>query len=1178
MEILDTAVGEVEHQSFNGPTLRFLTLEDEYTNRIINDKTPKQRALHLDDAFFEKITELDWKKQSLRPQSEAIKNLPSSHDETDEYSGDDDEVKQAATRPPHEKKRPQLDREKSLELYSQLLFVTINQFVSEQQRKDAPLQGEIYVYGQEVFGITQDKHRELFSRVKELKPPTCHVEVKVLEARDIEAKDANGFSDPYCMLGVVTDNSFDRKLRRKSSKTKTVTEQLEEDLIKLTSVKKKTLNPTWNETITLKVNDVMTQTLHLDMWDQDEDDAFLDKDNRLTQIKGVAGVGRFLKQVVQSSRKCSGSTSMDDFLGFVEFPIKDIPSSGIDQWFPLQARSAKSTTRGDCHLVIRLVGHQNNNNSNNEAKFSPSRLDTYGAFLKTFVTYDGRHAEDLDDVFGSGDLSRFAQWILHQYVIQNNITLLQRAVCEWEVYSAYHQTQPLKYSFLEELLSRITYNWKTSGLSVVEEETFHQSLDAFLEHCLRLIDNHRTLYPATESGKLSRLNNMLNCIKTIQTIPNYCASRSNNIEEEIRNTIKISAERWYTVQYAWFEPKDPTLASAILSMVSLSELIVTDLLKALKFYTKIFKEIDVDYFSLTYLALEKLLASDMRQSISKMEPQELQLEVGDGDLGTKLLSLYLAAKEIMEYSQYLPLSQKTELAFDNSHVWFKEFIDHWFKVAKKKALARIAKAVEIDQAMVVDTSVKYSTSAVDVTCCFYQLCQFWKRLRWPDATGSYLFVTKLTDDICEAARYYADTLETKLKKNDYYDDNPSYFGVSESLCITLNNLAYTQQWLDELETHLDWPSIISGMMLSHNEREAKKCEETLKQLSENAQDVLLRKIDDMIDHIGEKMSVDIKRFVSQLVGQDESVDISEAMDPLLSYLEKSMRTFYSTLVRPVFDRTLLRLWTMVVDNISSTVGGDKGKPPIFYERLNQVVEVLIDFFCVDGIGIPLDKMMTDAVKVLIEDLLLGQLSTEKLIEEYYAEKMRGISAEKPAEFGELALRMFYDLKNGKLHIELLNGRNLPALDSNGYCDPYVKLRLAPRHLFPTATVERTEVKKKTLFPLFDAKFQFSVPVEACKQPGAHLQMTVYDYDVLTDDMAGQVFATLNYVPGLDTEIPATFSGIEQVILPLTHPTLEGTHFEILKARSDEAAVKFVKRRQDLHHKMLLMRDKLNKRS
>jgi hypothetical protein len=37
-------------------------------------------------------------------------------------------------------------------------------------------------------------------------------------------------------------------------------------------------------------------------------------------------------------------------------------------------------------------------------------------------------------------------------------------------------------------------------------------------------------------------------------------------------------------------------------------------------------------------------------------------------------------------------------------------------------------------------------------------------------------------DICEAARHYADALEKKLKDNNYYDDNPSYFGVSDSVC------------------------------------------------------------------------------------------------------------------------------------------------------------------------------------------------------------------------------------------------------------------------------------------------------------------------------------------------------------------------------------------------------------
>lgn len=1138
-----------------------------YTGSTTQDK----RALALDDAFFEKISKLVWKKQSLERHSDEVRNLPAADERTEEYEGDDKEVKKDAS----DRQKEQIDKIKYEDLYSELLFVTINQFVGEQQRKEAPQQGELYVYGQEVFGISQEQHRELFSTVKGKKPPTCHLEVTVIEARSIEAKDANGYSDPYCMLGIVTDNSFDRKLKRKTSKTLTVTEQLEEELIKVTSVKKKTLNPKWNETLTMKVNDILTETMHLDMWDEDEDTAFLDKDNRITQIRGVAGVGRFLKQVVQSSRKCSGSSSMDDFLGCLEFPIKDIPSSGIDQWFPLQGRSAKSKTHGECRLILKLVG-KNNNPAGPEKSFL-SRCETFAALLKAFLVFDGDHPEELDDVDTSGQLSSFAQWILHQYVIQNNISILQRAVVEWEVYSNYHQTQPLKYSFLEELLSNIVYNWKTGGLSLPDEATFHQSLDSFVEYCVQLMKDHRTLYPAAESSKLSRLKNMLICIKTIGQIPNYSENRNSSISDEFAATIKIAAERWYSMQYAWHEPKEPTQTSVILSLVSFSELIVVDLLKALKFYNKIFKEIDVDYFSITYQALEKLLASDMCNSIAKMDPQALHLEVGDADLGTQLFSLYLAAREIMEYRQYMPISDVHELAFDNSHLWFKKFIDHWLKVAHKKAEARISKAVEIDQAMVVDSNVKYSTSAVDVTCCFYQLCQFWKRLRWPDPTGRYIFVTKITDDICEAARFYGDALDKKLKANDFYDDNPSYFGVSESLCVTLNNLAYTQQWLDELEVHLDWDSVISGMRSVHNEREAKKCEETLRQFSEQAQDILLVKIDEMIDHIGEKMSVDIQNFVTELVNQDENVDISNAMDPFLSYLEKSLRTFFCSLVRQVFDRTLLHLWTLVVDNIIRTVGGNKGKPNIFYRQLNKVLEILIEFFCVDGVGIPLEKMMTSNVKSLIDELLLCQLSSEELIEEYYAEKIQE-GAEGEANYGHLTLRMFYDLMNQNLHVELLNGRNLPPLDSNGFCDPYVKLVLSPRHLFPKTPFERTEIQKKTLFPLFDAKFQFSVPVESCKRTGAHLQLTVFDYDVLTDDMAGQVLASLHHVPGLDEEIPATFTGLDQVTLPIFHPTLDGVYFEILEARSDEVSVKFVKERRDLYQKLSLSREKLTRRS
>jgi len=36
-----------------------------------------------------------------------------------------------------------------------------------------------------------------------MKAPILIVSVEVMEARNLEAKDANGFSDPYCMLGII---------------------------------------------------------------------------------------------------------------------------------------------------------------------------------------------------------------------------------------------------------------------------------------------------------------------------------------------------------------------------------------------------------------------------------------------------------------------------------------------------------------------------------------------------------------------------------------------------------------------------------------------------------------------------------------------------------------------------------------------------------------------------------------------------------------------------------------------------------------------------------------------------------------------------------------------------------------------------------------------------------------
>lgn len=78
--------------------------------------------------------------------------------------------------------------------------------------------------------------------------------VRVLEARNLAAKDLNGFSDPYVRVTVG------------KSKAKSATIY-------------KNLNPVWNEELLLTVHDPESEILHLEVWDEDffQTDDFLGK-------------------------------------------------------------------------------------------------------------------------------------------------------------------------------------------------------------------------------------------------------------------------------------------------------------------------------------------------------------------------------------------------------------------------------------------------------------------------------------------------------------------------------------------------------------------------------------------------------------------------------------------------------------------------------------------------------------------------------------------------------------------------------------------------------------------------------------------------------------------------------------------------------------------------------------
>lgn len=78
-----------------------------------------------------------------------------------------------------------------------------------------------------------------------------------------------------------------------------------------------------------------------------------------------------------------------------------------------------------------------------------------------------------------------------------------------------------------------------------------------------------------------------------------------------------------------------------------------------------------------------------------------------------------------------------------------------------------------------------------------------------------------------------------------------------------------------------------------------------------------------------------------------------------------------------------------------------------------------------------------------------------------------------------------------------------------------------------------------------------IPAEKCRQEGACLLLTVFDYDMLgANDLEGEAFFPLCHLPGLDTEEDEADMGrVPQTRLPLTHPKPTGTWWQLSPCRA-----------------------------
>ncbi|XP_034449552.1 BAI1-associated protein 3 [Hippoglossus hippoglossus] len=1067
-------------------------------------------------------------------------------------------------------------------LYEEAVYTVVNR-VGVHSAEHVKSDEELFTYMLKVFDMGEEEHDIILQKVQEANRASFSLRVSVLKAKSLMAKDANGYSDPYCMLGILVGQSpreveekkerkFSfRKRKEKLEKRSSTKEVLPARCIHVTEVKPETLNPVWDEHFVFEIDDAHNDLLHLDIWDHDDDVSVAEACKKLNEVSGLRGMGRYFKQIAKSMRADGSASSgsednADDFLGCINIPLNEIPVVGYDTWFKLEPRSSASKVQGECHLMLKLFTNQRDTTLSKK----DSNVSIHKKLLSQIVEYE--HANVKKEPYNwNGQVGPPGWTVLTHHAVQTDLSPLQQAIIRWQCYSSHHRTQRVCYSLLLRLLRTIDADWDPPAVRGDLERQLSDSFRLYTEHCLCLMKNMRQVFPCTSAAAITRYELMLRGIGYMQNMRAFktvCPLR-NELHLDITTAVKKGATEWYESLIARYKPEDGTLEEQLKKLVQVVDAVVADIQRAQKIYNKLFySAVKVDFFSISYRQLEKQVADDVNVAMERvcgtLEQESSKLTQ---TMGETIFELFMSLKILKGFREFLPLKDAKMLALTVFHNWFKSSIHKWLQIIHDRSCDRIRKAVETDQLEPVQEA-KHSSSAVEVATCFSQVREIWLQLAWPDSAGAFIFVTRLTDNFCSEAVCYSEMITRKIERNQLGRDNKSF---TVQLCIALNNTEHVRVFLGRLPQDLDWQGVERAMEESCGAEGKDQVYKALNGQLFNMDLDLQREAKRLITLLTDKMLPELRRYIQHISLSPDSINNDDAVSPLMKYLQDTMSILTENFVKENLTRALQSMWELLLRMILDAVTENRGVQVEFYNRFQYTVEAALQFFHAKGEGLSLEDMKSGDYKVLDEELRLNKCSSFELIEQYYLEKISHQKTLKHTRFGRISVKCYYDAPEQRLTVEILHAADIIALDANGLSDPFVIVELCPHHLFPMAKSQRTQVKLKTLHPVFDELFYFHVSPEQYRHRFACLTFTVMDYDWLsTNDFAGEAMAPLSDFcwPGRPNASPAGKS-VQPVILHLSRSKpSEKPIMRMLEARiGDREAQEFVRRLKEIEKSM-----------
>ncbi|XP_064439629.1 protein unc-13 homolog D isoform X6 [Mirounga angustirostris] len=979
-------------------------------------------------------------------------------------------------------------------LYEEALYTVLHR-LGQPEPSHVREASELLQYLQEAFHMEPEEHQQMLQQVQKLEKPIFCLKATVKQAKGILGKDVSGFSDPYCLLGIEQGVGVQGGSPGSRHRQKAVVRHtIPEEQTHRTQVITQTLNPVWEETFILEFEDISNSSFHLDMWDMDTVESVRQKLGELTDLHG-------LRRIFKEARKDKGQ---DDFLGNVVVRLQDLRCRE-DQWYPLEPCTETYPDRGQCHLQFQLIHKRR---APAASRSQPSYM-VHLHLLQQLVSHEvTRH--QAGSTSWDGSLSPQAATILFLHATQKDLSDFHQSLAGW-------------------LIAASTRAWSSRAAA----------------SC--------TPSPASStSGSRagSRENRVLVQMCKMKAFRELCPD-STPLPRLVTETLRTGTVQWFHLKQQHHQPMVPGMLEAGRALLSLVQDIIGDLHQCQHTWNKIFQNtLKIDLFSMAFLELQWLVAKRVQDHTAAVAGSPMSPEMGES-----LFQLYVSLKQLCQLDPG-PTERDGVLALDGFHRWFQPAIPSWLQKTYSVALARVQRAVQMDELVPLSELTKHSTSAVDLSTCFAQISHTARQLDWPDPEEAFMITVKFVEDTCRLALVYCSLIKARAQELSAGQKDQGQ--AANMLCVVVNDMEQLRLVIGKLPTQLAWEALEQrvGAVLEQGQ-----LQNTLHAQLQGALAGLGHEIRTGVRTLAKQLEVGIAKHIQKLVGLKESVLPEDAILPLMKFLEVKLCYLNTNLVQENFSSLLTLLWTYTLTLLMEGAASQRSCP-LASSRLKTALQNLEICFYAEGCGLPPAALHTNTFQALQRDLELQATSSRELIQKYFCSRIQQQAETASEELGAVTVKASYRTSEQKLRVELLSASSLLPLDSNGSSDPFVQLTLEPRHEFPELAPRETQKHKKDLHPLFDETFEFLVPAEPCQKDGACLLLTVLDHDTLgADDLEGEAFLPLRSVPGLTG--PEEPGEVPQTRLPLTYPALNGDPIlQLLESRKgDREAQAFVRLRR-----------------